>query len=79
MLRVAGLVRPPLHLSTFVYDDVIFQWMGQGRVEFDAASLRLACEQESLLAENGEPRPQVFGVKSFEHATDRLEDRCTKS
>lgn len=78
LLRIAGLMRPPPHQSSFVYDDVIFQWMAQGRVEFDAASLREACARDGLLAAQAEPRPMVFGVKSFEHATDKLEDRCTR-
>ncbi len=78
LLRVAGLIRQPPHQTSFIYDDVIFQWMAQGRIEFDAAALRQACDKEGLLAKTGEPRPMVFGVKSFEHATDRLEDRCTK-
>jgi hypothetical protein len=44
LLRIAGLRRPPPHESSFVYDDVIFHWMAQGRVEFDAATLRQACD-----------------------------------
>ncbi|MFZ5682750.1 MAG: SAVED domain-containing protein [Pseudomonadota bacterium] len=78
LLRIAGLRRPPPHASSFVYDDVIFHWMAQGRVEFDADTLRQACDNEGLLAERAEPAPMVFGVKSFEHATDKLEDRCTR-
>jgi len=77
-LRIAGLKRPPSHQSAFIYDDVIFQWMGHGRVEFDAASLREACKNEDLLADDTGSRPMIFGVKSFEHATDKLEDRCTR-
>src|SRR5262249_27271489 len=73
LLRIAGLRRVPLHESAFVYDDVVFQWMGQGRVEFDRASLRSACDREGLIADEGEPAPKAYGVKSFEHATDRLE------
>ena len=78
LLRIAGLKRPPPHESSFVYDDVIFHWMAQGRVEFDAATLRQACDKEGLLAERAEPGPMVFGVKSFEHSSDKLEDRCTR-
>ena len=51
--------------------------MGQGRLEFDRRSCSLPCEREGLLAGAAEQRPQVFGIKSFEHATDRLEERCT--
>ncbi len=77
LLRIAGLRRVPLHESASVYDDVVFQWMGQGRIEFDHATFRSACEREGLVADKSEPAPKVYGVKSFEHATDRLEDRCT--
>jgi hypothetical protein len=77
LLRIAGLRRTPLHESASVYDDVVFQWMGQERVEFDRATFRSVCEREGLIADVGEPASKVYGVKSFEHATDRLEDRCT--
>ena len=77
LLRIAGLRRVPLHESASVYDDVVFQWMGQGRLEFNRSNFRSACEREGLIADGGEPAPKVYGVKSFEHATDRLEDRCT--
>lgn len=72
---VVGLVRVPSNQSTLVYDDVVFQWMAQGRIEFDRESFREACARENLLGES-EERPRVFGVKSFEHAFDRLEERC---
>jgi hypothetical protein len=75
-MRIAGLRRIPAHESAFIYDDVVYQWMGQGRLEFDRDSFRAACENEGLNAESAEPRPRVYGVKSFEHPTDRLEDRC---
>jgi hypothetical protein len=77
LLRMAGLRRVPSHESAFIYDDVIFQWMAQGRLIFDRESLHASCEREGLFAGTPEPRPRIFGVKSFEHATDRLEDRCT--
>lgn len=70
-----GLRRVPAHESAFFYDDLIFQWMAQGRTEFDEQSLRAACREEGLF--DGSPeRPKVYGVKSFEHAYDRLEERC---
>lgn len=71
-----GLVRPnPAAVST-VYDSNIFDWVGQGRMEFERDSFKAKCEQEGLMAPKG--RSMVaFGVKSFEHAFDRLEDRCT--
>ncbi len=50
-------------------------WMAQGRLEFDRSGFRAICAREGLLgaAQNG---VRVFGVKSFEHAFDRLEERC---
>ena len=70
-----GLRRVPPSQSALIYDDVIFQWMGQGRLEFDRVGFRKACANEDLLVE-AEGRPRVYGVKSFEHAFDRLEERC---
>ena len=75
VFSVVGLVRVPSNQSTLIYDDVVFQWMAQGRIEFDRESFREACSREDLLGES-EERPRVFGVKSFEHAFDRLEERC---
>ncbi|WP_104656979.1 SAVED domain-containing protein [Ralstonia insidiosa] len=71
-----GLRRVPLNESSFVYDDVAFQWLAQGRLEFDRQTFREACKREGLLAGDGHAHV-VFGVKSFEHPFDRLEDRCT--
>lgn len=71
-----GLRRVPVSESSFVYDDVAFQWLAQGRLEFDRQTFREACKREGLLAGDGHTHV-VFGVKSFEHSFDRLEDRCT--
>ncbi|MCI0149607.1 SAVED domain-containing protein [Paraburkholderia sediminicola] len=71
-----GLRRVPVSESSFVYDDVAFQWLSQGRLEFDRQTFREACTREGLLAGDGRAHV-VFGVKSFEHPFDRLEDRCT--
>ena len=76
LLCIAGLRRVPPHESACIYDEVVYQWMAQGRLEFDRPALRAACEREGLIAD-AMPRPTVYGVKSFEHATDKLEDRCT--
>lgn len=71
-----GLRRIPPNESSFIYDDVTFQWLAQGRLEFDRQTFLEACKREKLLA--GDNRSHVvFGVKSFEHPFDRLEDRCT--
>ena len=72
---VVGLRKDPSHRSTFVYDDIVFQWMAQGRLEFNRKTFREACRQEGLLGQ-AQDRPHVYGVKSFEHAFDRLEERC---
>lgn len=71
-----GLRRIPLNESSFVYDDVAFQWLAQGRLDFNRQTFREACKREGLLDGNGRAHV-VFGVKSFEHPFDRLEDRCT--
>lgn len=72
-----GLKQTDPGASSTVYDDAPYKWLGQGRLEFDAVSLRKKCEDEGLLAGPApKPEPKVFGVKSFEHAFDRLEDSC---
>lgn len=71
-----GLRRIPMNESSFVYDDLVFQWLAQGRLEFDRQTFREACKREGLLAGDGHTH-LAFGVKSFEHPFDRLEDRCT--
>ena len=72
-----GLRRIPDNESAFLYDDLVYQWMGQGRLEFDKVTFLEACKRENLFDGNGNGTPLIFGVKSFEHATDRLEDRCS--
>lgn len=61
----------------FPYDEIVFNWMAQGRQEFDRASFREACAQEGLL-QSGQGRAIVYGVKSFEHPIDQLSDRCVE-
>lgn len=75
LFGLVGLRRVPSNESAFVYDDLVFQWMAQGRLEFDRVSFRTICNREGLIAQSA-GRPIVYGVKSFEHAIDRLEDRC---
>lgn len=72
-----GLRRIPVHESAFPYDDLVFQWMAQGRLEFDRASFRALCSREGLLGPSA-GGPKVYGVKSFEHPIDQLEERCDK-
>jgi hypothetical protein len=71
-----GLRRIPINESSFVYDDVAYQWLAQGRLDFNRQTFREACKREGLLDGDGRAHV-VFGVKSFEHPFDRLEDRCT--
>jgi hypothetical protein len=71
-----GLRRVPVNESSFFYDDVAFQWLAQGRLDFNRQTFREACKREGLLDGDGRAHV-VFGVKSFEHPFDRLEDRCT--
>ncbi len=71
-----GLRRIPIHESSFIYDDLPFQWLSQGRLEFDRKTFRDACAREGLFSEQAKTSV-LFGVKSFEHSFDRLEDRCT--
>jgi hypothetical protein len=70
-----GLRRVPPQESAFSYDSTVFEWLAQKRLEFDRTTFRKAVEREGLLAK-GAGRPLVYGVKSFEHSVDRLEDRC---
>ncbi len=75
--RLAGLVRPDPQSSSTIYDANIFEWVGQRRTEFDRKTLREKCGDEGLLAKPT-PSRRVYGVKSFEHPFDRLEDRCAE-
>lgn len=61
----------------FPYDELVFNWMAQGRQEFDRASLREACAKEGLL-QTAKGGGIVYGVKSFEHPIDQLGDRCVE-
>ena len=74
---VVGLRRIPANESTFGYDDLPYQWAAKGRLEFDRKSFIEVCSREGLLSTPGNHGPKVYGVKSFEHKTDKLEDRCT--
>ena len=62
--------------SSTSYDQLPYDWLVQGRNEFDAKSFREACGDEKLFADQAPPPAKVFGVKSFEHGFDRLEARC---
>lgn len=75
-LHAYGLKPSEPGIAATVYDQLPYDWLGQGRHEFDAKLLRDVCGDEGLLAEQASPPPKVFGVKSFEHSFDRLEARC---
>ena len=75
--RAMGLQSVPVNKIAFFYDDLVYQWMGQKRLVFDRRSFREACDQEGILV-TSTPATKVFGIKSFEHAFDHLEDRCEK-
>lgn len=72
-----GLGLRCMHEGTFAYDEVVFNWMAQGLQEFDHHILRDACDREGLL-HDAQPRQIVFGIKSFTHPIDDLDDRCEK-
>lgn len=61
----------------FPYDELVFNWMAQGRHEFDRVSLLHACEKEGLL-QKAQTSPTVYGIKSFEHPIDQLNERCVE-
>ncbi|ETR77544.1 hypothetical protein X566_07765 [Afipia sp. P52-10] len=75
LFGLVGLRRIPANQSAFPYDDLVFQWMAQGRLEFDRSGFKSICAREGVLgpAQGG---ARVYGVKSFEHAFDRLDERC---
>jgi hypothetical protein len=75
--RAFGLRRVEPRASGTIYDDTVFQWASQGRLDFDRKSFREACAREGFLADQTK-KLVIFGVKSFEHAFDRLEDRCER-
>jgi hypothetical protein len=77
MLELRGLKRVAATESSFPYDDIVYQWLAQGRLEFGRAEFRDACRKERLF-EGDAASPVIYGVKSFEHAFDRLENRCTQ-
>ncbi|MCA8894456.1 MAG: SAVED domain-containing protein [Amphiplicatus sp.] len=75
LFGLVGLRRVPVHESSFLYDDLVFQWMSHGRVEHDRDSFKELCDREGLCGPSVQ-HSKVYGVKSFEHPFDRLEDRC---
>ncbi len=62
LLDNRGLRRIPESESSFLYDDLVYQWLGQGRLEFDRESFRDACVGEGLFDKQGKVLP-AYGVK----------------
>lgn len=77
LFAFVGMERVPLSNSTFFYDDLAFQWMAQGRSKLDRHTFRELCNSEGILTK-GSNRPVIYGVKSFQHPIDRLENRCVQ-
>ena len=75
-LHYYGLRASEPGTSSTIYDQLPYDWLAQGRHEFDAKSFREACGDDKLFADQAPPPAKVFGVKSFEHGFDRLEARC---
>lgn len=76
LLMYHGMRRVPPQEDACWYDDLTYQWLAQGRIEFDAEQFRAACSQQGLFEKP--PAAHIsIGVKSFEHPVDHLEDRCT--
>ena len=77
IFRAVGLRRVPAHETSFFYDDLVYGWMAQQRQEFDRRTFGDMCRREGLLTA-ALPPPRLYGVKSFQHAFDQLEERCIK-
>lgn len=76
LLQLHGMRRVPMNEDACWYDDLTYQWLAQGRIEFDGESFRAACKQQGLFEQAPKAHFSI-GVKSFEHPVDHLEDRCT--
>ena len=59
------------------YDAIPWAWAKQGRKLFDRSTFRDACTAERLIAETARKPVPMFGIKSFDRAYDRLDERCT--
>lgn len=77
LFEARGLARVPETESSFRYDDIAYKWLAQGRLDFNRDSFLDAVKREGLL-QGPQKHHVAFGVKSFEHPFDKLEDRCTE-
>lgn len=73
-----GLRRIPMAESAFLYDNLPYEWMAQNRTEFDRASFLAACAEQDLIVGSKQDGPRIFGVKSFVHPIDPIEQRCSE-
>lgn len=73
-LRLAGLVPIDLSRSGSPYDELARKFIVDGETEFDAGSLRSACEREGLVAQaEPEQRPRRIGYRTFVPFAELLE------
>ncbi|MEW8050409.1 MAG: SAVED domain-containing protein [Candidatus Thiodiazotropha sp.] len=75
----AGLVRISPSSTAFLYDDLIEKLHAQGRNEFDRNTFQEMARAEGILdvrANVSLPSPPTFGVRSFMHPIDNLDERC---
>lgn len=77
LFHTVGLKPISPNESSCIYDDLPFQWLAQGRLQFDRSEFHAACREEGLLG-CAHTAPVVYGLKSFEHPTDILEERCNR-
>jgi hypothetical protein len=75
-LELVGLRRIPAEESAFPYDAIAYEWLGQRKTIFDRETFRKMCREENLFTDERKPRAAIFGVKSFVHRLDVLENRC---
>jgi hypothetical protein len=75
-LAKVGLRRIPQHETALIHDAIAFNWLAQGRNEFDRDTFRETCRKEGLDGDGDGRRPMIYGIKSFNHRIDALEDRC---
>lgn len=75
LLGSLGMRRVPANEDACWYDELTYQWLAQGRIEFAREDFRGACQQQKLF-EAAPKTHVVFGIKSFDHPVDSLADRC---
>lgn len=74
--RANGIKSTVPGTSASAYEATAFAWVGQGKLSFDRSSFQQLCSREGFLSGPALRSGKIYGVKSFEHPIDRLEDRC---